>query len=88
MSVDVEGFAESMAQSVRVDPAPASPGANDTEIEHNISVALELFARHNCRATFFSLGRIGRTAPRLVRMTADAGHEIGCHSYEHLRITG
>ncbi|MBD3298305.1 MAG: DUF3473 domain-containing protein [candidate division Zixibacteria bacterium] len=88
LSVDVEGFAESHAQSVRVDPSLTDTGVSDTEIEANLNTTLDLFAQHVCRATFFFLGRIGESSPHLVRMTADAGHEIGCHSYQHLRITG
>jgi polysaccharide deacetylase family protein (PEP-CTERM system associated) len=60
----------------------------DREIAANLDIALDLFAEHNCRATFFFLGRIGRSAPDLIRRVAEAGHEIGCHSLEHLRITG
>jgi len=37
-------------------------------------------------ATFFILGRIARDMPSLVRQIADAGHEIGCHSYHHRRL--
>ncbi len=88
LSVDVEGFAESHAQSVRVDRSLTEVDVSDAEVETNLTATLDLFAQHNCRATFFFLGRIGESSPHLVRMTAEAGHEIGCHSYQHLRITG
>ena len=87
-TIDVEGFAESNAQSVAVDPRLTTPAACDREIAHNLNVALDLLAEHGCRATMFFLGRIGKTAPALVRRAAEAGHEIGCHSHYHLRITG
>jgi polysaccharide deacetylase family protein (PEP-CTERM system associated) len=87
-TIDVEGFAESHAQSVTVDPALLNPDAMDREIAANLDVALELLARHQTRATFFFLGRIARSAPHLVRQVAEAGHEIGCHSLNHIRIFG
>jgi polysaccharide deacetylase family protein (PEP-CTERM system associated) len=88
LSVDVEGFAESHAQSVRVDPGLMESSVSDAEIEANLTTTVELFAEHGCTATFFFLGRIAQTSPQLVKMVADAGHEIGCHSLHHLRITG
>ncbi len=60
----------------------------DREIEENLTVALELLKDHAVTATFFFLGRIALSAPRIVRRVAEAGHEIGCHSLNHLRITG
>jgi len=88
LSIDVEGFAESHAQSVPVAPEYLRPVRCDAEISGNLPIVLELLARHDCRATFFFLGRIARTAPDLVRQVVDAGHEIGCHSLYHRRITG
>lgn len=88
LTIDVEGFAESHAESVRVDPSLLDSESNDREIGQNLSVTLELLAEHNCRATFFFLGRIAKTSPRLVKQVADAGHEIGCHSLLHRRVSG
>lgn len=87
-TVDVEGFAESHAQSVRVPEALLDTPAMDREIEENLSVTLALLEQHRVKATFFFLGRIAQSSPRLVRRVADDGHEIGCHSLNHLRITG
>jgi polysaccharide deacetylase family protein (PEP-CTERM system associated) len=47
------------------------------------SALLDLLAEHNVRATFFVLGWVAKTQPLLVRKIAEAGHEIGCHSYKH-----
>lgn len=41
---------------------------------------------HNIRATFFVTGREASAAPDLVQMIAQAGHEIGNHSYSHSRM--
>lgn len=37
-------------------------------------------------ATFFVVGAIARTHPRLVRAIADAGHEVASHSHTHQSI--
>jgi polysaccharide deacetylase family protein (PEP-CTERM system associated) len=44
---------------------------------------LEMFSRHDLKATFFILGWVAERHPSLVREIAAAGHEIGCHSYAH-----
>jgi polysaccharide deacetylase family protein (PEP-CTERM system associated) len=87
-TVDVEGFAESHVQSVRIDNSYLDHAVMDREIETNMQVILDLLKSHGVRATFFFLGRIARSSPQIVRRTADAGHEIGCHSLDHVRITG
>lgn len=87
-TIDVEGFAESHAQSVTVDPALLDASAMDKEIDTNCAVTLDCLAAHDVSATFFFLGRIAQTLPQLVRRVADAGHEIGSHSLFHRRITG
>ena len=44
---------------------------------------LELLERRRTRSTFFVLGWVAHRYPALIREIADAGHEIGCHSYSH-----
>jgi polysaccharide deacetylase family protein (PEP-CTERM system associated) len=87
LTIDVESFAEALADSVAVAPEFLDPAAIDSEIEQNLDVTLALLAETDCRATFFFLGRIAGSAPALVRRVAEAGHEIGCHSLYHRRIT-
>ena len=88
LTVDVEGFAESNVQSFAIPDKYLDPGARDSEIVANTRALLELFADLGVQATFFFLGRIARDIPAIVKETADAGHEIGCHNYEHLRVFG
>lgn len=52
-------------------------------IEIGTNLLLNLLAEHQTRATFFILGWVADNHPELVRRIADAGHEIGCHSYFH-----
>jgi len=88
ISVDVESFAESNAQSFPISDNFLDETTQNCEIETNTHVLLELFAELNIKATFFFLGRIATDIPNLVKATAEAGHEIGCHNYLHFRIFG
>jgi len=45
-----------------------------------------LLREFDVRATFFVLGWIAERYPSVVRMIADAGHEIGTHSFWHRRV--
>ncbi len=47
---------------------------------------LELFRRHDVRATFFVLGYCAEMYPDLVAEIHANGHEIACHSYFHRRV--
>jgi polysaccharide deacetylase family protein (PEP-CTERM system associated) len=85
-SVDVEGFVESNIQSFHIPDKYIDQSAENQEIERNTDVLLQVFDEANIKATFFFLGRITRDIPGLVRNVAQAGHEIGCHNYLHLRI--
>src|SRR5579864_1499910 len=86
LSIDVEGFVESNIESFQIAPKYIDKAIEHYEIETNMNVFLELLASLNIKATFFFIGRIARDIPQIVRLTAQMGHEIGCHSFEHLRI--
>jgi peptidoglycan/xylan/chitin deacetylase (PgdA/CDA1 family) len=45
---------------------------------------LELLAAAGARATFFPTGRSATRDPELLTRVAAAGHEVGCHSQDHL----
>jgi polysaccharide deacetylase family protein (PEP-CTERM system associated) len=86
--MDVEGFAEGMAESFSVPPTLLEDGASTREIQRNVEETLEALERLGITGTFFVLGRIAEQLPKLVRRTADLGHEIGSHSHRHLRLYG
>jgi len=86
MTVDVEGFVESNRQSFDIPLRYIDSLTEDNEVKTNVAALLELLDEMRIRATFFFLGRIGRDLPGLVRQVADLGHEIGSHSYDHLRV--
>ena len=56
-------------------------------VEGNTQRVMDLFAREDVKATFFTLGWIAERYPRLVRTIVDAGHELACHGYAHVRAT-
>jgi peptidoglycan-N-acetylglucosamine deacetylase len=46
---------------------------------------LELLAKHDVKATFFSIGHYAREEPALLREVAAAGHAVGNHTDEAVR---
>ena len=44
---------------------------------------LDVLERKNVPATFFIPGRTANRYPDLVKAIGEAGHEIGCHGYDH-----
>ncbi|WP_243026973.1 polysaccharide deacetylase family protein [Thermus albus] len=49
---------------------------------------LDLLKRLGLKATFFVIGRNAEAYPYLVRDLVAAGHELGNHTYHHLRLPG
>src|SRR5579872_1438200 len=45
---------------------------------------LDLLQAYDVRATFFLLGRESQKYPDVVERIVQDGHQIGCHSSEHL----
>jgi polysaccharide deacetylase family protein (PEP-CTERM system associated) len=52
-------------------------------VEESASPLLEIIERLGIRATFFIVGEVIRSAPRLIERLVKGGHEIGCHTYTH-----
>lgn len=87
-SIDVEGFVESNVQSFRIPDEYINQSQENREIEYNTNALLEMLDEMGVKATFFFIGRLADDTPGLVKKVAQAGHEIACHSYAHLRIFG
>ncbi len=49
----------------------------------NTGQLLELLERYGARATFFVVGEELAAAPELARRAAEAGHELGNHTFSH-----
>lgn len=54
-----------------------------SRIESQTALILDLLAECRVKGTFFVLGWVAYRKPGLIRKIAEAGHEIGCHSYAH-----
>jgi polysaccharide deacetylase family protein (PEP-CTERM system associated) len=54
-----------------------------SRVEMSTKLALELFAQHNCKATFFVLGWVAEKHPELIKQIVDEGHELACHGFMH-----
>ncbi|MCH2132894.1 MAG: polysaccharide deacetylase family protein [Phycisphaerales bacterium] len=84
MSFDIEDW----FHMVEID-AVADTGKWETFpslVERYTDQILAQLAAHETRATFFMLGWIAERYPELVRRIAEAGHELGTHSYWHRRV--
>ncbi len=81
LTIDVEEY----FHPTEVQPSTAATewSALPSRIFPQTEWILETLARHSVRGTFFILGWIAHRHPDLVRRIADAGHEIGCHSFAH-----
>jgi polysaccharide deacetylase family protein (PEP-CTERM system associated) len=87
-TVDVEAFAEANAESFQIDRRLVDSVLQNREVEHNMECLLDILQQFSVVATFFFLGRVAKDLPHIVRRVVDAGHEVACHGYQHLRLTG
>ena len=56
-------------------------------VEQNTHRILDLFDRHQVKATFFTLGWVAERYPQLIRRIVDNGHELASHGYQHTRVS-
>jgi len=85
LTVDVEDYFQVEAFSSTV--LRASWDEYPSRVVDNCQRLLDLFDFHGARGTFFVLGWIAQRHPRLVREIHQRGHELGCHSFWHHRIS-
>lgn len=57
------------------------------EFDRYLKMIFDLLNEHNIKATFFCLGKIASEFPYIVRQIDSQGHEIGCHSNEHVWLS-
>lgn len=55
--------------------------------DHYLNEILDNLEKRQKKATFFCVGGMAREFPEVIRRIADKGHEIGCHSDQHIWIT-
>ena len=58
----------------------------ETRLKHNTEAALELLARTNSQATFFTCGWIADNHPDVLAEIISHGHEVACQGYFHYTI--
>ena len=57
------------------------------EYDRYLKLILEVLDSKNMKATFMCVGELARLFPYVVKTIAERGHEIGCHSNEHVWLT-
>ncbi len=84
MTCDVEDYFQVSAFEGIV---PRSRWA-DTEcrIPRNVDKILQIFADHDVRSTFFTLGWVAEHHPSVVRAIVNQGHELASHGMYHQRV--
>ena len=58
-----------------------------SRVAHSIDALLSSLDRHGVSGTFFVLGWLAEHRPEVVRVIAEAGHEIASHGFRHERVT-
>jgi polysaccharide deacetylase family protein (PEP-CTERM system associated) len=84
MTVDVEDYFQVSAFEPHIDRDRWD--TYPCRVERNVETILELFERHDARATFFTLGWVAERYPELVRKIVDHGHEMASHGLAHARV--
>lgn len=55
-------------------------------MERSTSELLQILAETGTRATFFIVGEIAKSHPKLIREIHNLGHEVASHSWDHRRV--
>jgi len=78
LSIDLESYWHAELLRTRVDRAKMAD-----RVEEATRPLLDLLARRDVRATFFTVGEVIESHPDLIRDIVAAGHELACHTYTH-----
>ncbi|AEF99755.1 polysaccharide deactylase family protein, PEP-CTERM locus subfamily [Methylomonas methanica MC09] len=85
MTVDVEDYFQVSAFEKHIEKSQWD--ILQHRVVDNTNRILDLFARHQVRVTFFTLGWVAERYPELIRRIVAEGHELASHGYEHIRVT-
>jgi polysaccharide deacetylase family protein (PEP-CTERM system associated) len=85
LTIDVEDYFQvsAMAPYIR----RSEWDTRECRVEANVDRILALLARHDTRATFFTLGWVAERYPHLVRRIVAGGHELASHGHGHERAS-
>ena len=59
----------------------------ESRVVEYTNLLLDLFAEHDAKGTFFTLGIVAESYPQIVKRIVAEGHEIASHGYDHTRVT-
>jgi polysaccharide deacetylase family protein (PEP-CTERM system associated) len=85
LTVDVEDYFHVAAFERNI--APKDWDNIPARVEKNTVQLLDLFDKHQAKATFFMLGWVAERFPGLVREIHQRGHEVASHGYNHSKAT-
>jgi len=85
LTIDVEDYFQVSAFAPHI--ARSEWNTRECRVERNVNAILEMLARRDTKATFFTLGWIAERYPQLVRQIVHEGHELASHGYGHERAT-
>jgi polysaccharide deacetylase family protein (PEP-CTERM system associated) len=84
LSVDVEDYFQVEAFADRI--PRTSWNQYPCRVVDNCHRLLDIFDRHQAKASFFTLGWVADRFPSLVWEIKERGHELACHSFWHRRV--
>ena len=85
MTVDVEDYFQVSAFESVLKPSDWS--SIPLRVEENTHRLLDVFAEHNAKSTFFTLGWVAQRCPTLIKRIVEEGHELASHGLNHRRAT-
>jgi polysaccharide deacetylase family protein (PEP-CTERM system associated) len=85
LTIDVEDYFQVSAFAPHI--ARSEWSTRECRVERNINCILDMLARRDTKATFFTLGWIAERYPQLVRDIVAQGHELASHGYGHERAS-
>ncbi len=85
LTIDVEDYFQVSAFAPYIERSDWN--LRECRIERNVGRILDMLARREVKATFFTLGWIAERYPQLIREIANQGHEVASHGYGHERAS-
>ncbi|BFT29610.1 DUF3473 domain-containing protein [Alteromonas sp. D210916BOD_24] len=85
MTVDVEDYFQVSAFENVIDRNDWD--STKLRVGDNTHRLLDLFAEHNVKSTFFTLGWVAKRCPDVIRRMVSEGHEVASHGLAHQRAT-
>ena len=85
MTVDVEDYFQVSAFEDVINKD--SWDSQQLRVGQNTHRLLDLFAEHNVKSTFFTLGWVAKRCPDVIKRIVNEGHELASHGLEHQRAT-